>query len=222
MHRIRRLLLPIDSLGAADTAGRVAQLRIGLCLHGISLALLVRAALGVGPWDVLSLGIANHLPMSYGAATVVVSGLVLLLWIPLRQRPGIGTLLNALLVGPAADLGLWLIPTPTELWGQALMHAASIVQLAIATGIYIAPQLGPGPRDGLMTGLARRGVSVRVARTVIELVVLAIGFALGGTLGVGTVLFAATIGPNVHWHLDRMQLPRQLRSDDVVPPASAT
>ncbi|HET8866941.1 MAG TPA: hypothetical protein VFM87_01300 [Agrococcus sp.] len=196
MHRIRRLLLPIDSLGAADTAGRVAQLMIGLFLYGISLALLVRAALGVGPWDVLSLGIANHLPMSYGAATVVVSGLVLLLWIPLRQRPGIGTLLNALLVGPAADLGLWLIPTPTELWGQALMLAGSIVLLAIATGIYIAPQLGPGPRDGLMTGLVRlTGWRIWIVRTLIEGTALLIGWLLGGPVGVGTVIFAFGVGP---------------------------
>ncbi|GEK80896.1 membrane protein YczE [Agrococcus baldri] len=196
MHRIRRLLLPIDALGPADTAARVAQLMAGLLLYGIALALLVRASLGVGPWDVFSLGIANHLPMSYGTATVVVSGLVLLVWIPLKQRPGIGTLLNAVLVGPAADLGLWLIPAPTELWGQALMLAGSIVLLSIATGIYIAPQLGPGPRDGLMTGLVRlTGWRIWIVRTLIEGTALLIGWLLGGPVGVGTVIFAFGVGP---------------------------
>ncbi|MCH1881533.1 hypothetical protein [Agrococcus sp. ARC_14] len=196
MHRIRRLFLPIDALGPADTAARVAQLLVGLFLYGISLSLLVRATLGVGPWDVFSLGIANHLPMSYGTATVVVSGIVLLLWIPLRQRPGIGTLLNALLVGPAADLGLWLIPAPTELWAQILMLVGSIVLLAIATGIYIAPQLGPGPRDGLMTGLVRiTGWRIWIVRTLIEGTALLIGWLLGGPVGVGTVIFAFGVGP---------------------------
>lgn len=196
MHRIRHLLLPIDSLGPADTVARVTQLMVGLFLYGISLALLVRALLGVGPWDVLSLGIANHLPMSYGAATVVVSGLVLLLWVPLRQRPGIGTLLNAVLVGPAADLGLWLIPSPTELWGQIAMLAGSILLLSIATGIYIAPQLGPGPRDGLMTGLVRiTGWRIWIVRTLIEGSALLVGWLLGGPVGVGTVIFAFGVGP---------------------------
>lgn len=196
MHRIRRLLLPIDALGPADTAARVAQLIAGLFLYGISLALLVRATLGVGPWDVFSLGIARHLPMSYGAATVVVSGIVLLVWIPLRQRPGIGTLLNALLVGPAADLGLWLIPAPTVLWGQGLMLVGSIVLLSVATGIYLAPQLGPGPRDGLMTGVVRiTGWPIWIVRTLIEGTALLIGWLLGGPVGVGTVVFAFGVGP---------------------------
>src|SRR5687768_15007614 len=127
---IRRLLLPIGSLGAADTAARVGQLLVGLVLYGISLAMLIRADLGVGPWDVFSLGLAVHLPMSYGTATVLVSGLVLLVWIPLRQRPGIGTLLNALLVGPAADLGLLFIPEMDGLWAQALLLAGSMLLLA--------------------------------------------------------------------------------------------
>lgn len=196
VHRLRRLLLPIDSLGAADTAARVTQLMVGLVLYGIALALLVRADLGVGPWDVLSLGIANHLPMSYGTATIVVSGLVLLVWIPLRQRPGIGTLLNAVLVGPAADLGLWLIPSPDALWGQIVMLVGSIVLLSIATGIYIAPQLGPGPRDGLMTGLVRiTGWRIWIVRTLIEGTALLLGWLLGGPVGVGTVVFAFGVGP---------------------------
>jgi uncharacterized membrane protein YczE len=194
--RIRGLLLPIDALGPADTAWRVAQLLLGLFLYGIALALLIRATLGVGPWDVFALGIANHLPMTYGTATVVVSGIVLLLWVPLRQRPGIGTLLNGLLVGPAADLGLLLIPAPAELWAQALLLVGSITLLAIATGVYIAPQLGPGPRDGLMTGLVRvTGWPIWIVRTLIEGSALLVGWLLGGPVGIGTVIFAFGVGP---------------------------
>jgi len=195
-HGIRRLLLPVESLGAADTTARVVQLLVGLFLYGISLAMLIRADLGVGPWDVLSLGLAVHLPMSYGLATVVVSGLVLLAWIPLRQRPGVGTLLNALLVGPSADLGLLLIPAVDGLWAQVLLLVGSMVLLAFATGLYIAPQLGPGPRDGLMTGLVRiTGWRVSIVRTLIEGTVLLLGWLLGGPVGVGTVVFAFGIGP---------------------------
>ncbi|WP_306233465.1 YczE/YyaS/YitT family protein [Agrococcus beijingensis] len=214
--RIRSLLLPIDSLGPRDTAWRVAQLLLGLFLYGISLALLIRAALGVGPWDVFSLGIANHLPMSYGTATVVVSGIVLLLWIPLRQRPGIGTLLNGLLVGPAADLGLLLIPAPTELWAQALMLAGSIALLALATGIYIAPQLGPGPRDGLMTGLVRiTGWPIWIVRTLIEGTALLIGWLLGGPVGVGTVIFAFGVGPLIGLFLPFFERRRAARASEL-------
>lgn len=195
-HRIRRLLLPVGSLGAADTTARVAQLLVGLFLYGIALAMLIRADLGVGPWDVLSLGIAVHLPMTYGTATIVVSALVLLVWIPLRQRPGIGTLLNALLVGPSADLGLLVIPEADALWAQALLLAGSMVLLALATGVYIAAQLGPGPRDGLMTGLVGlTGWPVWIVRTLIEGTALLLGWLLGGPVGVGTVIFAFGIGP---------------------------
>jgi uncharacterized membrane protein YczE len=193
---LRRLLLPIDSLGPADTTARVGQLLVGLVLYGISLAMLIRAELGVGPWDVFALGIVNHLPMSYGTATVLVSGIVLLLWIPLRQRPGIGTLLNGLLVGPAADLGLWLIPEADALWQQILLLAGAMLLLALATGVYIAPQLGPGPRDGLMTGLVRlTGWRIWIVRTAIEGTALLIGWLLGGPVGIGTVVFAFGIGP---------------------------
>lgn len=212
MHRIRRLLLPIDSLGRADTAARVAQLLVGLGLYGLSLALLIRADLGVGPWDVFSLGLAVHLPMTYGTATVVVSGIVLLLWIPLRQRPGIGTLANALLVGPAADLGLWLIPEATALWQQILLLAGAMLLLAFATGVYIAPRLGPGPRDGLMTGLRRvTGWPVWIVRTLIEGTALLVGWLLGGPVGVGTVVFAFGIGPLIGIFLPLFERRRQAR-----------
>ncbi|MEV7527058.1 YczE/YyaS/YitT family protein [Agrococcus sediminis] len=213
MHRIRRLLLPIDSLGPADTAARVGQLLGGLVLYGLSLAMLIRADLGVGPWDVFSLGIANHLPMSYGTATVVVSGIVLLLWIPLRQRVGIGTLLNALLVGPAADIGLWLLPEVDALWQQILLLAGGMVLLAFATGFYIAAHLGPGPRDGLMTGLVRiTGWRVWIVRTLIEGTVLLIGWLLGGPVGVGTVVFAFGIGPLIGLFLPLLERRRTRRA----------
>ncbi|UOW01758.1 hypothetical protein [Agrococcus sp. SCSIO52902] len=213
MHRIRRLFLPIDSLGPADTAARVGQLLGGLVLYGLSLAMLIRADLGVGPWDVFSLGIANHLPMSYGTATVVVSGIVLLLWIPLRQRVGIGTLLNALLVGPAADIGLWLLPEVDALWQQILLLAGGMVLLAFATGFYIAAHLGPGPRDGLMTGLVRiTGWRVWIVRTLIEGTVLLIGWLLGGPVGVGTVVFAFGIGPLIGLFLPLFERRRTRRA----------
>ncbi|RWR19204.1 hypothetical protein D8Y24_10975 [Agrococcus lahaulensis] len=210
---MRRLFLPIDSLGPADTAARVGQLLGGLVLYGLSLAMLIRADLGVGPWDVFSLGIANHLPMSYGTATVVVSGIVLLLWIPLRQRVGIGTLLNALLVGPAADIGLWLLPEVDALWQQILLLAGGMVLLAFATGFYIAAHLGPGPRDGLMTGLVRiTGWRVWIVRTLIEGTVLLIGWLLGGPVGVGTVVFAFGIGPLIGLFLPLFERRRTRRA----------
>jgi len=195
-HPIRRLLLPIDALGPRDTTARVVQLLVGLVLYGIALAMLIRADLGVGPWDVFSLGLAVHLPMSYGMATIAVSALVLLVWIPLRQRPGIGTLLNAVLVGPSADVGLLLIPEVQGLWAQVPLLVGGMVLLAFATGLYIAPQLGPGPRDGLMTGIVRiTGWRVWIVRTLIEGTVLLLGWLLGGPVGVGTVIFAFGIGP---------------------------
>lgn len=224
MHRIRRLILPIDSLGAADTTARVGQLLGGLLLYGLALAMLIRADLGVGPWDVFSLGLSSHLPMTYGTATVVVSGLVLLLWMPLRQRPGIGTLLNAMLVGPAADLGLRLLPAADALWQQALLLAGGMVLLAFATGFYLAAHLGPGPRDGLMTGLVRvTGWRVWIVRTLIEGTVLLLGWLLGGPVGVGTAVFAFGIGPLIGVFLplfERRAVARRARAlDEAAHPA---
>lgn len=214
--RIRRLLLPIDALGPVDTTLRVLQLLTGLFLYGIALSMLVRASLGMAPWDVLSLGIANHLPMTYGVATILVSVLVLLLWIPLRQRPGIGTLCNAFLVGPSADLGLWLIPATDALWQQILLLAGGMLLLALATGVYIAPALGPGPRDGLMQGLRRvTGWPVWLVRTLIEGSALAIGWLLGGPVGIGTVLFAFGIGPLIGLFLPWFERRRSVRADRI-------
>ncbi|MDQ2649790.1 MAG: hypothetical protein M3Z03_09555 [Actinomycetota bacterium] len=201
---------------------RSLRLLGGLVLFGLGIAFMVRADLGLAPWDVLHQGVTGHVDLTIGQVTILTGAVVLLLWVPLKERPGVGTLANVLVIGLVEDLALELIDPFDALAPRIGLLLLGVYLFGPGSGFYIGAGLGPGPRDGLMTGLARRGVSVRVARTVIELVVLAIGFALGGTLGVGTVLFAATIGPNVHWHLDRMQLPRQLRSDDVVPPASAT
>ena len=175
---------------------RFAQLLVGLFLYGIGIALIVRGELGVAPWDVLTQGIAKQTGLGFGLITVVLSGVVLLLWSPIRQRLGFGTVMNALLVGPFADLGLWLIPPGLDLWVRALLLPAGIVVLAIATGLYIGAHFGPGPRDGLMTGLHRvTGWKIWIVRTGIEVVVLAAGWLLGGNVGIGTLAFALLIGP---------------------------
>lgn len=181
---------------------RVIQLIIGLFLYGIGIALIVRGGIGVAPWDVLTQGIDVHAHLGFGLVTTIISGIVLLLWIPLRQRLGIGTVLNAVLVGPSADVGLWLVPADLDLWLRVLLFAVGLVLLAVASGIYIGAGLGPGPRDGLMTGLhARTGWPIWAVRTGIEGAVLAIGWALGGNVGVGTVLFALLVGPLCQWTL---------------------
>lgn len=179
---------------------RIAQLMIGLFLYGIGIALIVRGAIGVAPWDVLTQGIDIHTGLGFGLITVLMSGIVLLFWIPIRQKPGIGTLLNALLVGPFAQFGLWLIPEGLDLWLRIILFAIGLLVLAVATGLYIGAHFGPGPRDGLMTGLHKRtGWKIWIVRTSIEVAVLGIGWALGGNAGIGTVLFAVLIGPLVHW-----------------------
>jgi uncharacterized membrane protein YczE len=150
----------------------------------------------VAPWDVLTQGIDNHTHLGFGLITVLVSAVVLVVWIPIRQKLGAGTLLNALLVGPSADVGLWLIPADLDLWARILLFAAGLLTVAVATGLYIGAHFGPGPRDGLMTGLHKRtGLKIWIVRTGIEVTVLGIGWALGGNVGIGTVLFATLIGP---------------------------
>jgi uncharacterized membrane protein YczE len=167
----------------------------GLALYGISVALIVIAGLGADPWDVFHQGLARVTGTSLGQVIVVVSGLVLLLWIPLRQRPGFGTLANAVLVGVFADITVALIDQPRALAARVMMMLVGIALNGVATGLYIGANLGPGPRDGLMTGLAARGWSIRVVRTGVEVVVLIAGWRLGGTVGVGTVLYSLAIGP---------------------------
>lgn len=189
------LILPVP---ADNRARRVIQLYAGLLLFGFSTALLVLSELGLDPWDVFHQGAARRSGLTIGVTTIIVSGFVLLLWIPLRQRPGLGTLSNAILVGAAVDVSLWLLPRPTVLAWRIGVLAAGILLNGVATGLYIGAGMGPGPRDGLMTGLAARGHSIRVVRTLIEVTVLAIGWLLGGTVGPGTVAYALGIGPLAH------------------------
>jgi uncharacterized membrane protein YczE len=190
--------LPCYYLRVQLSASRLIQLVGGLLLFGGSLALLVRSRLGLDPWDVFHQGLAIRSGIPIGTVTIMVGAVVLLLWIPLGQRPGIGTIANVILVGLALDAILAMIPTPTDLRVRWVYLVSGIVLNGIATGAYIGAALGPGPRDGLMVGIASRGHSLRVVRTTIELSVLVIGWLLGGTVGIGTVLFAVTIGPIVH------------------------
>ena len=175
---------------------RLLQLYAGLVLYGLSMALQIRATLGLGPWDVFHEGVAEHTGLSFGTVVIVTSVFVLLLWIPLRQKPGIGTLSNVFVVGLAADAGLALIPEGGPLSVRMTMLTAAVLLNAVAGAAYLGARLGPGARDGLMTGLVRRtGGSVAKIRTGIEVSVMVIGFALGGTIGLGTVLYAVSIGP---------------------------
>ncbi|MFE2868978.1 YitT family protein [Embleya sp. NPDC059259] len=186
---------------------RLIRLFLGLALFGVGIALMVRAKLGLDAWNVLHEGVAERSGLPFGRIVIGTAVLVLLLWIPLRQRPGIGTIANVVLVGLVVDALLWLLPTPTGLPLRTGLLLAGVVVTAIATGLYIGAGLGPGPRDGLMTGWAARGHSIRVGRTVIEASVLVAGVLLGGTVGVGTVVFTLTIGPLAHWFLPRLTLP---------------
>jgi len=192
-------------------ARRASQLVVGLFLYGFAIALIVRAAIGVSPWDVLTQGIVAQTGLSFGLVTNIVGGLVLLLWIPIRQKPGVGTVLNVLLVGPSAEFGLWLIPEQTNLVVRIALFAGGLALLAVATGLYIGAGYGPGPRDGLMTGIHRRwGIRIWIVRTAIEVTVLSIGWVLGGNVGIGTLLFALFIGPMVGVTLPllRVRLPK--------------
>lgn len=178
---------------------RLAQLLVGLALYGVSLALVLRAGLGLAPWDVLHQGLAEHLGTTIGQMVVAVSFVVLLAWLPLRERPGFGTFANAVLVGVFVDLTLLVLDPVQSLAVRVLLLLGGVLLNGLATALYIGASLGPGPRDGLMTGLVRRtGRSVRLVRTLIEVTVLLVGFLLGGTVGVGTVLYAVAIGPVAH------------------------
>jgi uncharacterized membrane protein YczE len=193
---------PLAQLRAGRLGRRLPQLLIGLTLYGLSMAMLVRADLGLDPWDVLHQGLSHYLPLSFGAVTIVVGAAVLLLWIPLRQKPGLGTVSNVVVIGIAADVGLWLLSTPDGLAARIVLMGSAVVLNGMAGAIYIGSQLGPGPRDGLMTGLAARtGGSLRLVRVAIEVTVLIVGVILGGTVGVGTVLYALAIGPLVQFFL---------------------
>ncbi len=187
---------PVAQLRAGRLGRRLPQLLLGLALYGTSLAVMVRGGLGLAPWDVLHSGFIRHVPMTIGQAVVLFSFVVLLLWIPLHERPGIGTLANAVLVGLAADATLAVLAEPDSLVLRSALLLGGIVLNGLATALYIGSQFGRGPRDGLMTGLARRtGRSLRLVRTAIEVAVVVVGLLLGGALGPGTVLYALAIGP---------------------------
>jgi len=187
---------------------RIIQLVVGLFLYGIGLALMVRAGIGVAPWDVLTQGISLRTGLPFGLVTNIVGAVVLLLWIPIRVRVGVGTVANVLLIGTCAQVGLSVIPQQTAPLLQALVFAGGLALVAVATGLYIGARLGPGPRDGLMTGLHRRtGWPIWVVRTSIEVIVLAVGWALGGQFGIGTIAFALLIGPMVGVTLPLLRIP---------------
>lgn len=191
---------------------RVVQLLVGLFLYGFAISMMIRAALGISPWDVLSQGTVLHTGLNYAVVTNLIGVVVLLLWIPIRQKPGIGTVANVLLIGPSIEVGLWILPEATDLVPRILLLVGGLLALAVATGLYIGARFGPGPRDGLMTGIHRRtGWPIWVVRTSIEVVVLSIGWLLGGNVGLGTLAFALLIGPLVNVTLPLLRVPEARR-----------
>lgn len=187
---------PVAQLRAGRLLRRIPQLVIGLYLFGVSLAMMVLAGVGTAPWDVLHLGLIRHVPLTLGQAVIVVSFVVLLAWIPLRERPGIGTISNAVLVGLSADATLLMLDAPEPMAGRIVLMVGGVALCGFASALYIGAQFGRGPRDGLMTGLSRRtGWSLRAVRTALEVSVVVVGFVLGGVAGLGTVVYALGIGP---------------------------
>lgn len=187
---------PLQQLTAGRLGRRLVQLVVGLVIYGVSMAMMIRSGLGQMPWDVLHVGVARHVPLTIGQVVIATSFLVLLLWIPLRQPPGLGTVLNAVLIGLAADATLSLIEPADATGVRAALMIGGVALNGVATASYIGAQLGPGPRDGLMTGWVHRtGTSVRLVRTSMEVTVVALGWLLGGVVGVGTLLYAVAIGP---------------------------
>ena len=198
---------------ATDWADRLARCIGGLALFGVGIALILEANLGAAPWDVFHQGISRLTDISVGTVIVATGLILLLVWIPLRQRPGIGTLLNALEIGITVNVIEPLVPKVDAGWLRAVYLVAGILAIAVGSGAYIGAGLGTGPRDGIMMGLKARGLSVRVARTMIEITVLIIGALLGGTIGIGTLAFTVAIGPLVHVLLPPLTLPPRKRSE---------
>ncbi|RAK67518.1 YczE/YyaS/YitT family protein [Phenylobacterium kunshanense] len=191
---------------------RLTQLLIGLYLYGASMAFLLRAGLGLDPWDVFHQGLSHHVGLSFGMLVNLVGAVVLLLWIPLRQRPGVGTVANVLVIGTSVDLTMMILPAVEDFAVRVGLLLGGVALNGIAGAMYIGAGLGPGPRDGLMTGLVRRtGWSIRLVRIGIELAVLVLGWLLGGTVGVGTVLYALAIGPLVQTFLPLFMIPEHNR-----------
>jgi len=190
---------------------RFAQLFAGLCLYGLTAAMLVLAGLGLDPWDVLHQGLARTFGLGIGTWAIFVSFAILLAWWPLHQRPGFGTVANAVVVGAVIDLVLALVHAPHQWWARVALLIGAVLGNGVATGFYIGAGLGPGPRDGLSVGIAGRGHSMRVVRTTVELTVLVTGFLLGGSVGIGTVVYAAAIGPITHLTIPALAISRRPR-----------
>jgi uncharacterized membrane protein YczE len=199
-------VLLLAAVPATRRPARVALLFAGLALYGFSDGLLVLAGIGLDPWDVLHQGLSRTFGLQVGTWAILVGAVVLLGWIPLRQRPGIGTICNVAVVGLVLNATLALVPAPHAVALQAAVLVVAVVLNGIATGAYIGAGLGPGPRDGLSTGIAARGVSLRLVRTTVEVSVLVAGWLLGGTVGVGTVVYALSIGPITHVTIPALQL----------------
>ena len=185
---------------------RLARCTFGLALFAVGISLQMNANIGAPPWDVFHQGVSKQTEISIGKVIVMTGFILLLLWIPLKQKPGLGTILNALEIGLVADLALAVIPEPNNIFIRVVMAALGIVIVAVGTGFYIGSALGPGPRDGLMTGLAKRGIPIRIGRTAIEVTVLIVGLVLGGQVGVATFAFALGVGPLVHFFLPRLAI----------------
>lgn len=214
-----RVVMLVDRPPADRRARRYVQLLLGVALFGFSNALMLRGALGVDPWDVLHQGLSRALGLPVGTCTIVVGALVLAGWLPLRQRLGLGTLVNAVFVGLVINVTLDAIPVLRGVSLRCGALFAGVMLNGIATGVYIGAGLGAGPRDGLMTAFASRGRSIRVVRTCIELTVLTVGWALGGNVGIGTLIYALCIGPIVHVTVPAFSLPAEparTRPDDVL------
>ena len=188
---------------------RFSQLIAGLVLYGASLALLVTADFGLDPWDVFHQGLSETIDLRLGFAVVLTSFVVLILWIPIRQRPGLGTLMNAVLIGLVFEATIELLPDDASIGVRIALLLIAVGLNAVATGMYVGAGLGPGPRDGLMTGIAARGYAIKVVRTTIEVIVLAVGWLLGGSVGIGTVVYALGIGPLVHRTLPFFAIAKQ-------------
>jgi uncharacterized membrane protein YczE len=185
---------------------RLARCTFGLALFAVGISLQMNANIGAPPWDVFHQGVSKQTEISIGKVIVMTGFILLLLWIPLKQKPGLGTILNALEIGLVADLALAIIPEPNNIFIRVVMAGLGIVIVAVGTGFYIGSALGPGPRDGLMTGLAKRGIPIRIGRTAIEVTVLIVGLVLGGQVGVATFAFAFGVGPLVHFFLPRLAI----------------
>ncbi|MGD2042728.1 MAG: hypothetical protein PVJ28_03695 [Acidimicrobiia bacterium] len=194
------------SVSGQNLQRRLVQLVIGLVLFGVGIAMMLQSGLGLPPWDVLHQGLAEQFGLTVGIWSIIVSFVVLVLWLPLRERYGLGTLLNAIIIGVVIDLAALGIPEPTNIWLEGLLMIGGILLIGFASGLYIGANLGPGPRDGLMTAIARRGPSIRLTRWGLEIVVLITGILLGGTFGVGTVAYALFIGLIVQFFLHRWSI----------------